>query len=273
MIGSAPRRTRSTRVESTPVTQLGLFRATIAKIAVGLVTVVLGTSAVVVGVASQRAAVRIAHLWGRLCLAIIGVPVAVEGGDNIAGDGRYVIMANHESSLDIVVLLSAIPASVELRFLAKKSLFAIPFLGWAMRAAGFIPVDREDRSTAVTTLKRTLAEVARGGSPLVGPEETWTSDGRLLPFARGGFLVALKSGLPILPVGLSGPRLVLPPGEGVIRPRPVTVRIGVPVATAGLGVSRLRQLMERTRSEIDRLRGPEGHLGDVHAGDPTTEAR
>jgi len=245
------------------VAQLGLFRATMAKIAVGLVTAVLGTSAVVAGVASQRAAARIAHFWGRVCLAIIGVPVAVEGRENVVDDTRYVIMANHESSLDIVVLLTAIPASVELRFLAKKSLFAIPFLGWAMKAAGFIPVDREDRSTATATLRQTLGEISRGGSPLVFPEQTWTSDGRLLPFARGGFLVALKSGLPILPVGLEGPRLVLPPGEGVLRPRPVTVRIGAGLATAGLGVSRLRQLMQHTRSEINRLRGPEGHVADV----------
>ena len=242
--------------------RLGLIRATTAKIAVGLVTAVLGTAAVAAGLASQRAAARIAHLWGRACLAIVGVPIVVEGADNISGGGRYVIMANHESSLDIVVLLTAIPPSVELRFLAKKSLFAIPFLGWAMTAAGFIPVDREDRSTAVTTLRQTMAEIARGGSPLVFPEQTWTSDGRLLAFARGGFLVALKSDLPILPVGLEGPRLVLPPGEGVIRPRPVTVRIGEPLATAGLGVSRLRELMQRTRTQIDRLRGPDGHVAD-----------
>lgn len=253
--------------------QLGTFRSTIARIAVALVTIILGTSAALAGPVSQRLAARIAHLWGRVCLAIIGVPVAVEGRESLVDDARYVIMANHESSLDIVVLLSAIPASVELRFLAKKSLFAIPFLGWAMKAAGFIPVDRVDRSTAVATLKQTLAEVARGGSPLVFPEETWTMDGRLLPFARGGFLVALKSDLPILPVGLEGPRLVLPPGEGVIRPRGVSVRIGDPVMTAGLGVSRLRELMQRTRSEIDRLRGRDGHVRDGSSVSPTTDRR
>ncbi len=201
-------------------------------------------------------------MWGRLCLWIVGVRVVVEGLDHIEAGDRYVIMANHESSLDIVVLLTALPVSVELRFLAKKSLFAIPFLGWAMKSAGFIPVDRENRSTAAATLNQTLEEVARGGSPLVFPEETWTTDGRLLPFARGGFLVSLKSGLPILPVGLEGPRLVLPPNEGVVRPQPVTVRVGEPISTAGLGVSSRRELIERTRREVDRLRGPNGHIHD-----------
>jgi len=242
--------------------QLSPLRTLVVKIAVGLATAVLGCAAVVAGLVSQGAAARVAHLWGRLCLRIVGVLVVVEGLDNLADGERYVIMANHESSLDIVVLLMALPPAVELRFLAKKSLFAIPFLGWAMKSAGFIPVDREDRSTAIATLNQTLDEVERGGSPLVFPEETWSTDGRLLPFARGGFLVALKSGLPILPIGLGGPRQVLPPNEGVLRPQPVTVRVGEPIHTAGLGVSRRAELMARTRREIDRLRGPSGHVSD-----------
>ena len=242
--------------------QLGPFRTLVVKIAFGLVTAVLGSTAVVVGLVSQRAAAWVTHLWGRVCLRIAGVPIVVEGLENLVGGERYVIMANHESSLDIVVLLTALPATVELRFLAKKSLFSIPFLGWAMKAAGFIPVDREDRSTAAATLNRTLEEVGRGGSPLVFPEETWTTDGRLLPFARGGFLVALKSGLSILPIGLEGPRLVLPPNEGIMRSQSVTVRIGKPVATEGIGVSSRRELMVRVRGEIDRLRGPLGHISD-----------
>ena len=244
----------------------------VVKTAVGLATAALGSVAVVAGLVSQRAAARVAHLWGRTCLRIVGVPVSVEGLDNIVGRELYVIMANHESSLDILLLLTALPPSVELRFLAKQSLFAIPFLGWAMTSAGFIPVNREDRSTAAATLKQTLDEVKRGGSPLVFPEETWTTDGRLLPFARGGFLVALKSGLPILPIGLEGPRLVLPPGEGVIWPRRVTVRIGEPIATSGLGVSRLRELVQLTRSRVDRLRGPTGHVPDAEGDDSPAES-
>ena len=244
------------------MSQLGRFQMFVVKIAVGLATAVLGSAAVVAGLVSQRAAARVAHLWGGLCLRIVGAPLTVEGLDNLVEGERYVIMANHESSLDILVLLAALPPSVELRFLAKKSLFAIPFLGWAMKSAGFIPVDREDRSTATATLNQTLVEVERGGSPLVFPEETWSTDGRLLPFARGGFLVALKAGLPILPVGLEGPRQVLPPNEGVIRPQSVTVRVGEAILTAGLGVSRRAELMADTRREIDRLRGPSGHVSD-----------
>lgn len=239
--------------------QLGALRTLLLKVAVGVVTAALGLLAVSVGLFSQRGAARVAHLWGRVCLGLVGVPLRVEGLENISDRGRYVIMANHESSLDILVLLTALPASVELRFMAKKSLFGVPFLGWAMSSAGFIPVDREDRRTGAATVAKTLEEVRRGGSPLVFPEQTWTADGNLLPFARGGFLVALKARLPILPVGLEGPRLVLPPGVGVIRPLPVTVRIGRPIDTAGLGVSQLHPIIDRTRRAIDQLRGSSGH--------------
>lgn len=238
---------------------LGPTRTLIVKIGVGLVTAVLGTVAAALGVVSQRGAARVAHLWARVCLWMLRVPLAVEGREYIARDARYVIMANHESSLDIIALLTALPARLEPRFLAKKSLFRIPFLGWAMRAAGFIPVDRTDRSTAAATLAEAVEQVGRGGSPLIFPEETWTTDGALLPFARGGFLLALKTGLDILPVGLEGPRLVLPPNAGIVRPGPVTVRIGTPIPTAGLGVSRRDELVERTRRAIDALRGPRGH--------------
>ncbi len=239
--------------------QLGPVRILLTKAAAGVVTIVLGVAAVIIGLVSNRAAARVVHLWGRGLVRLVGVPVVIEGLDRLDRGDRYVIMANHESTLDIPVLLTALPASLEVRFLAKKSLFAVPFLGWAMSSAGFIPVNREDPRTAPATIARTLGEVRRGGSPLVFPEQTWTTDGRLLPFARGGFLVALKARLPILPVGLEGPRVVMPPDEGVVRPRPVTVRIGEPISTAGVGVSGLSELIARTRAEVDRLRGADGH--------------
>ncbi|MEE4272106.1 MAG: lysophospholipid acyltransferase family protein [Thermoanaerobaculales bacterium] len=244
--------------------ELGAMRTLVLKAAVGVVTAVLGSTAVLVGLLSQRGASRVTHLWGKVCLKVAGAPLTVEGLEHIETGARYVIMSNHESSLDIVTLLTALPASLEPRFLAKKSLFSIPFLGWAMKSAGFVPVDREDRSTAAAMLARTLGEIEKGGSPLVFPEETWSTDGALLPFARGGFLIAIKTGLPILPVGLEGPRLVLPPNEGIVRPGPVIVRIGESIPTEGLGVSHRKELMVRTRREIDRLRGSAGHKADSH---------
>jgi len=252
--------------------ELGKIRTFLLLAAVGTATVVLGSLAVCVGLFSRRGAVLVSHLWGRVCLRLAGVPVTVEGLEHISEDERYVIMANHESGLDIPVLLAALPTFLELRFLAKKSLFSVPFLGWAMRSAGFVPVDRENRMTAKGMLAQTLDEVRRGASPLVFPEETWTVDGRLLPFQRGGFVVALKTGLAILPVGLEGPFVVLPPDQGIFRPGPVTVRIGPPIPTSGLGISSRQALTRTARREIDRLRGALGHVRDAGSGNETDEA-
>ena len=133
------------------MTELGSIQIFVRRVAFGAVTGVLGTAAVVAGLFSRRWAALVVHLWGRACLLIAGVPVAVEGIEHIVPGERYVIMANHESALDIPVLLAALPTALEVRFLAKKSLFSVPFLGWAMRSAGFVPVDREDRSSAAAT--------------------------------------------------------------------------------------------------------------------------
>ena len=115
------------------MSELGAFRTTVLRIAFGVATVLLGSLSVLASLFSQRASVGVTHLWGRVCLWFAGVPITVEGLENVDAGQRYVIMANHESALDIPVLLAALPSSVELRFLAKKSLFQVPFHGWGMR--------------------------------------------------------------------------------------------------------------------------------------------
>lgn len=246
---------------------LGSLRTLLLRVSIAVVTAILGSAAVVIAVFSHRRAVHVAHLWGRTCLRLAGIQVTVEGLENITPGERYVILANHESVLDIPVLLTALPTSLELRFLAKKSLFSVPFLGWAMKSMGFVPVDRVDRSSATAMLAQTLDEVRKGASPLIFPEETWTLDGRLLPFQRGGFLVAIKTGLSILPTGLEGPRLILPPDRDAIRPGPVTVRIGRPIRTSNLGISARVELSMAVRREIDWLRGSRGHIRDAGGGE------
>jgi 1-acyl-sn-glycerol-3-phosphate acyltransferase len=143
----------------------------------------------------------------------------------------------------------------QVRFLAKKSLFSVPFLGWAMRAMGFIPVDREHRATAVRSFEEAAERIRAGRSVLLFPEETRTTDGSLLPFQRGGFLIALKAALPIAPVGLEGARRCMPKHSYLLRPGTIVVRFGELVPTAGLGVTAKNQLMERVRRDIEMLRG------------------
>jgi 1-acyl-sn-glycerol-3-phosphate acyltransferase len=210
-----------------------------------------------------RLALAVARLWARACLAIGGILLRVEGMEGLDLGQRYIIMSNHESSVDIPALLAALPPRLKVRFLAKKPLFSIPFLGWAMRAIGFVPVDRADRSTAAGMFRAAVGQTQLGNSLLVFPEETRTRDGRLLELQRGGFLLALRSNLPILPVGIEGARLALPAKSWLLRPGArVTVRFGEPIPTAGRPTAERRQLTAVTRRQIDRLRGPRGHIPD-----------
>lgn len=217
-------------------------------------TVVLGTYGTLVGMLPPRGdwTRKGARLWARIILWAALVRLRVQGEAHIVTE-PVVFMSNHESWIDIPALLVAIPGQV--RFLAKKSLFPIPFLGWAMRAMGFIPVDRENRRTAVKSFDQAAARIRAGRSVLVFPEETRSPDGTLLPFQRGGFLIALKAGLPIVPVGIQGAHRVLAKKSYLLRPGTVVVRFGEPIPTAGLGVTAKANLMERVRAAIEELRG------------------
>ncbi|MGC8915518.1 MAG: lysophospholipid acyltransferase family protein [Thermoanaerobaculum sp.] len=217
-------------------------------------TVVMGAYGTLVGCLPPKGnwTRNAARLWARIILGVCGVRLRVEGAEKVPADTPVVFMANHESWLDIPALLVAIPGQV--RFLAKKSLFSVPFLGWAMRAMGFVPVDRENRRQAIRSFEEAAARIRAGRAVLVFPEETRTPTGELLPFQRGGFLIALKAQLPIVPVGLEGPRRILAKKRYLLRPGTITVRFGEPVLTAGLGVTAKEALMAEVREAVDALR-------------------
>ena len=226
-------------------------------------TVVVGTYGVLVGFIPPRGDWTLsgARWWARGILLGGFVRLRREGSERVPRGEPVVFMANHESWLDIPALLAAIP--VQVRFLAKKSLFKVPFLGWAISAMGFIPVDRENRREAVRSFEEAAARIRGGRSVLLFPEETRSTDGNLLPLQRGGFLIALKAGIPIVPVGLEGAGRCLGKHNYLIRPGTVTVRFGDPIATAGRGVTEKGVLMERVRVEIERLRGNSGGAAAV----------
>lgn len=191
----------------------------------------------------------VARGWAKGVLAASWLPLEVERPAGAPACAVY--LANHQSLFDIPALLAAIPGRV--RFLAKASLFRIPIFGWAMRAAGFVPVDRSDRTSAKTSFDAALARLGEGVSILVFPEETRSRDGRLLPFRRGGFLLALKSGLPAVPVGVEGTFDVQSRRSFVIRPRTIHVRFGAALDLSRASVRRLPETIETTRLEIARL--------------------
>ncbi len=220
-----------------------------------LATVLCGTASLLVSLvdSSGRAAHRVARFWARVLLAISGVRATVEGLENIAGDGSYVFVSNHLSLMDTPLVLAHIP--VQFRFLAKRSLYKVPFIGYHLHRAGHIPVERENPRSSL----RTLAEAARvvrerGVSVLVFPEGS-RSRGTLGEFKEGAAYIAIKAGVPAVPVGIAGTREILPTGSLTVRSGRATLRIGRPISTEGLAARDHKQLTALLRDRVAELIG------------------
>ena len=190
----------------------------------------------------------IMRIWSNSVLAASLARVEVYYAPELEPGKSYVFLANHQSLFDIPVLIATSPGQI--RMVAKRSLFQIPVFGWALRAGGFIPVDRADRSSAIQTFASASARLRQKTSLLLFPEGTRSLDDTLLPFQRGGFLLALKSGLPIVPVGIRGSRAIQRKGSFAIRPGTVTVTYGAPIDTAAYGLRRKKELTAEVRRRI-----------------------
>jgi 1-acyl-sn-glycerol-3-phosphate acyltransferase len=202
---------------------------------------------------SGDAAIRVGRVWARSLLRIAGVRVTIEGLEKIDLRGSYVICSNHLSYMDTPTVLGSIPANF--RFLAKKGLFQIPFLGTHLKQAGHIPVPREDPRAAVKTMTMAAQAIReRSISMLIFPEGGRSADGLLQPFKEGGAYIAVKAQAPLLPIALIGTRAVMAMGSPVFHPfRRVTLRIGDPISTAGLTLRDREQLTNAVREQIAAL--------------------
>lgn len=196
-----------------------------------------------------------ARLWSILLLRASLVQVEVRRTGDLDPGASYVFLANHESLFDIPALLSTVPNQV--RMMAKRSLFRVPVFGWALTAGGFIPIDRGDRSKARESFASAIAHIRGGTSILLFPEGTRSLSDTLLPFQRGGFLLALKSGLPIVPVGIRESRAIQRKGVWTIRPGTVVVTYGAPIDCAAYGVRRMRELIDEVRRQVAEMAGLE----------------
>ena len=202
-----------------------------------------------------RWAFGVMRIWSNGLLAAGMVRVEVHYAPELEPGRSYVFLSNHRSLFDIPVLIATSPGQV--RMVAKRSLFFIPLFGWGLKAGRFIPVDRADRSTAGRTFAQAAERLREGTSILMFPEGTRGMTDVLLPFQRGGFLLALKSGLPIVPVGIRGSRAVQPKGSWAIRPGTIAVSYGAPLDPAAYGLRRKAELTHEVRARIAELAGLE----------------
>ncbi len=191
---------------------------------------------------------KIARFWGRSILIVSRIKVSVKWPADIDRSKSYIYMSNHQSNFDIPVLLGHL--KVQFRWLAKMELFKIPIFGHAMRKAGYISIDRNKRESAFESLKNAARKIKSGVSVLIFPEGTRSRDGKIRPFKKGGFIMAIDSGAPIVPIVISGTRSIMTKGSIKINPGKVSVVVHQPIQTSVYTRETKEALMERVRRII-----------------------
>lgn len=183
-------------------------------------------------------------------LALLGIRLEVRGLEHVSREGRYVVVANHQSLIDTVILLQVLQRRSPIRFVAKRSVFRVPVLGWGMRRFGHIPVDRKSLWSSVAGLRQ-AASAGRRWSTVFFPEGTRSRDGRLLPFKQAPFKIAGRLGLPVLPVTILGSAEALPCGKIVANgPATVVVEVHPPIAASEDSAEIAREAVRRIESAL-----------------------
>jgi len=190
----------------------------------------------------------IARIWSKSILFVSGIKVDVEGLANIDPGKSYIYMANHRSNFDIPVLLSCLP--IQFRWLAKAELFKIPIFGRAMSGAGYVKIDRSNRESAFRSIDEVAAKMKNGVSVMIFPEGTRSQDGSVKPFKKGGFIMAVDTGTPIVPIILRGTRSIMTKGSWRINPDKVALCIEEPIDTSGFTRDTKEDLIKRVRGVI-----------------------
>ena len=191
-----------------------------------------------------------ARLWAQLSLALNLIKVTVSGSEYLP-DGPVIFMSNHQSNFDILSLLAAMPR--RFHWIAKKELFDIPVFGPSMRRGGYIPLDRGDGRKALQSIDEAAATIHQGKSVVLFPEGTRTQDGNLLPFKRGGFILARKSDVPVIPVTINGSGKINPANQIRLYSGDIHITLHPPVVVpAGLRKSEAEiWMMSKVRGQIE----------------------
>jgi len=236
-----------------------MFRTVVTWTVGVLATIVGGLSVISLALFDRTspAVERVIKWWSRAWLWASGTELSVEGEENIAPGRSYVVVANHLSTLDIMVCFLAVP--VPIRYLAKKELFRIPLLAQAMRAVGIIEVDRAARGAIHASVNRQAKELIElNRSLIIYPEGTRPRDGVMKAFKKGAFTMAIASGLPVLPLSIHGTFEAAAPGKPWFRGGPVTAIIDPAIETTGMSGGDADALRDRVREIIAKRVGDLG---------------
>ena len=187
--------------------------------------------------------------WSKIILIFAGVKVQISGKENIETDNSYIVVSNHQSFMDIPILDACLP--LYLTFITKKELFKIPIFGWGLSAAGMLKIDRSDRSRSIKTLNEAEKTIFKNGlSVLAFPEGTRSKDGEIHSFKRGPFVMAINSGIPILPVSVKGTFDIKSKKNLTIKAGNITVIIHKPVITENYTLEQRSELVDLVHKKI-----------------------
>ena len=217
-----------------------------------LATAILGIIAIIVSFFTHTGnpVHIVARIWARSILIVSRVSVRVKGFANIDPNKSYIYMCNHQSNFDIPVLLGYLP--VQFRWLAKAELFRIPIFGRAMLGAGYVKIDRFNQESAFESINEAARRMKDGVSVMIFPEGTRSKDGNIRQFKKGGFVMAINSGVPIVPIVLRGTWPIMAKSSLRINRGDVEMEIAQPIATAGYAMETKEELMSRVRDVISK---------------------
>jgi len=242
-------------------------------VALLIVTPLLTTPLILISLFTKSggAVFRIAVWWAWIVHKCMGLTFSLEGAEKVKEGTSYIVTPNHQGNADILALFATLP--LRFRWVIKKELLRIPVFGWALAGTGAISLDRSNREKSIRSLKNAKKKLAGGWSVLIYPEGTRSSNPNLQPFKKGAFMMAVQTGVPILPVTCNGAYRVLPRKTISFMPGHITVTIGDPIQTQGLTEQDVPDLMERTRNEIAKSLDPDYNPFDVHKQQPSPPAK
>jgi len=217
---------------------------------IGMTTLVLGFLAFLTYPFDRKGRVvhHYARLWGKIALLANRVKVELEGMEHVKGEGPYIFMSNHQGYYDVFALLGHLP--FQFKWLVKKELFSIPILGWTMAAAGYINIDREGTRKTVEALNEAAQKIREGMSILIFPEGSRSPDGSIQSFKKGGFTLAIKSRVPIVPIAITGTREIMPKGKLTVAAGEIRIQMSHPIPTQSYSLKDREALIKKVNQAI-----------------------
>jgi 1-acyl-sn-glycerol-3-phosphate acyltransferase len=191
------------------------------------------------------------YMWSPIICFFSGVKLEVQGLENIDHEKAHIYVANHESQMDITVVVRAV--TLPLFFVAKKELAKVPVLGWYISAMDMIFIDRKDREKAMESMRKATERIKAGLNVITFPEGTRTKTGELMVFKKGSFIIAKEGGVGVIPIAIKGTRAVLPSGGYLLKPGKVVVKIGRaihPIEFENLNAEELAGLAQKRIAEM-----------------------